>query len=134
MEVKENYISNKHIGYHFYFKKVKSLVAQHFSQLNKGINSSPQNKSNLNRPSVKFYNIEEESAISSRTHNDEEENSILHKNSLGKLSKRNSITNFELENAYQIKKHESASMLTNNYEENENIDDRYIPKSNLNFF
>ena len=72
VEVKEAYISKIHIGYYFYLKKVKSLLTHNFSQLDKGIiNSTPQTKSNLKRPSVRFYNIEEESAISSRLYNDE---------------------------------------------------------------
>ena len=60
MEVKEAYISKKHIGYYFYFKKIKNENGLNFNCLEKikKDNLSPKNKSNFKRPSVKFLPIE----------------------------------------------------------------------------
>ena len=140
MEVKEAYISNKHIGYYFFFKKIQILKEQIFNQLGKPImaNQSPNKKPNLKRPSVRFVNENEESAKSSRIYNDEEEeNSIMNKNSNGKASilsnKRNSV-NFDLEVMSPLRKYDSAKMLLNIYDESYIVNDKYIPKSCFNFF
>ena len=142
MEVKEAYIKNKHIGYYFYFKKEKLIKENNANLLDKTkkTNTNLKNKSNLKRPSVKFYNANEESAKSSRINNDDEENSILQKNSIGKISndestKRNSIVNIiEIEN-YHLKKYDSATLLNHIIVENDNsINDKYIPKCNFNFY
>ena len=137
LEVKDAYILKKHIGYYFYFKKLKG---NWFHQIEKPKILIPsRRKSNINRPSIKFYNIDTESAKSSRIYNDEEENSILHKNSIGKASnestKRNTIVNFERETVFYYRKNGSATILPNIYDENDNdINDRYVPKCNFNFF
>ena len=142
MEVKEANFKNKHIGYYFYFKKTR-LLKENIPNLldkTKKTNTSLKSKANLKRPSVKFFNIDEESAKSSRIYkdDDDDENSILHKNSIGKVSigstKRNSIPNIEVEN-YHIRKFDSATLLNHIIVENDNnIDDKYIPKCNFNFY
>lgn len=79
MEVKQITIWDKHIGYYFYFKKYR--LASKLSNLvgNKLTNYSPVTKSNLNRPSVKLFNLKEESVKSSRIYNEVELKTILHK-------------------------------------------------------
>ena len=135
LEVKKAKISEKHIGYYFYFKSEK-VINDLLNKPDKTKNINVPLKSSLKRPSVKFVNFEEESAKSSRF-NDDEDNSIVHKSSFGKVSntssKKNSIVNFDLENVHYIKRHESATMLGNVYEQN-NINDRFIPSCNFNFY
>ena len=141
LDVKEAYISKKHIGYYFYFKKIKISKDHNLGQFDnpKILNSSPRMKLNSKRPSVKFYNIDNESAKSSRIYNEEDEESFQHNNSIDKSSiestKRNSLVNLEIENNFHLRKHESARILSNIYKENDNnIDDKYVPKCSFNFF
>ena len=111
MEVKEAYFSGKHIGYYFYFKKIKFSNENNINfNKSKIMNISPKIKSNLKRPSVKFINFEEESAKSSRIYNDEEASSILDK-IIDESPKRNSIVNFDLENIYIHKKKNESSKI-----------------------
>ena len=136
LEIKEAQISGKHIGYYFFFKSAKILNDLNFNNPDKNKLLNLPIKSNLKRPSIKFVNVEEESAKSSRL-NDEDETSVVHRSSLGKVSntssKRLSIVNFDLENVRITKRHGSATMLSNIYEQND-VDDRFIPSCTFNFF
>jgi len=151
MEVKKAYIMGIHVGYYFYFKKIKSLKAVNSILDNNNNNNyndsekskpfnSPMIKSKIKRPSVKFLNLEEESCKSSRIFNDDEDQaSILTKNSLKKneTKKRSLFANFELDKkikASNLRKHESATMLYNIYDEIDNVNERFIPKSDFNFY
>ena len=77
MEVKQITMSGKHLGYYFYFKKYR--LANELNNLvgSKLTNNSPIIKSNLKRPSVKLFNLEEESVKSSRIYNEAELKSII---------------------------------------------------------
>ena len=144
MEVKKAYIMGIHIGYYFYFKKIKPIKVINPNldciDLEKAkIYNSPLIKPKFKRPSVKFLNLEEESCKSSRNYNDEEEqDSIIKKNSLKKNERRrSSFANFELDKkvkASNLRKHESATMLYNIYDEIDNVNEKFIPKSDFNFF
>ena len=135
MEVKEAYILKNHIGYYFYFKKIRSYKENYINELCKAKEEirSPKNK----RPSVKFINSEEKVCKSSRIYNKEEISPILHKSSFCKLGnnsrKKNLNVNFDLDNIVELKKHESDKTLKY-LDELDYIDDRFIPKCNFNFF
>ena len=135
MEIIEAYISGKHVGYYFKFQNIKLNEKKNIIHLNEDI-KSPRINPNFHRSSLKSFKFEEETAKSSRIYNKDEENSILHKISFGKLSdiskKKNSIMNFDLEN-YE-KRNESGKMLSDIYEERNRIGYKYIPKCNFNFF
>ena len=139
MEVKEAYISKKHIGYYFYFKKIKNENGLNFNCLEKikKDNLSPKNKSNFKRPSVKFLPIEEETPKSSRMYKNEDVSSILTKSSFTKLSndvkKKYSNVNFDLDSNKHLQKYGSDKLLSSINEMN-NIDDKFIPNCNFNFF
>ena len=68
-------------------------------------NYSPVTKSNLNRQSVKLFNLEEESVKSSRIYNEVELKTILLKYSVeiknNELKKRNSYIRFDLDKYYE---------------------------------
>ena len=134
MEVKEAYILKNHIGYYFYFKKIKSYNDYYLNNVykEKDENKSPKNK----RPSVKFINSEENVCKSSRIYNKEEINPIYHKSSFNKLGndsrKKNLNVNFDLDNIVELKKHESDKILKY-LDEMDYVDDRFIPKCGFNF-
>ena len=140
LEVKEAFISGKHIGYYFYFKNVQINLNTSENPKKYEESKSPKNKPNLKRPSVKNIKFEEESCKSSRIYNKEEINSILNKANFSKVmfetKKRNSKVNFDLDN-YHIagtrRKNESAKRLTNIFDDHFFIGPKYIPKSNFNF-
>ena len=139
MEVKQIIMSGKHIGYYFYFNKYK--LANEFNNLdkNKKITGSPVAKSNLRRPSVKYFNLEEESVKSSRIYNEVELKTILHKNSAefvnNEQAKRNSYVKFDLDNIkVEYPKKISANNLNSLLDEIDNVDEKYVPNCNFNFF
>ena len=137
LEVKEASISGKHIGYYFDFQPIKVISNDlKINNQDKIKNINVPLKSNLKRPSVKFVNIEEESAKSSRLNDDDEENS--RKSSLGKVSeissRKNSTVIFDLENVHFIKKYESATILGNILDQINNINDKFLPTCNFNFY
>ena len=136
LEVIEAYISGKHVGYYFYFQNIKSNEKKYIiHNFNEEIKSA-RNNPNFQRPSLKSFKFEEETAKSSRIYNKDEENSIVHKVSFGKLSniskKKNSIINFDLE-FYENKK-ETNKLLSDIYEDSNGIEYKYISKCNFNFF
>ena len=136
LEVKEAYISGKHIGYYFYFSNIKIVNENNnlFNKLYEEINS-PRNKPNLKRPSTKYFKFEEETNKISKINSKEEEEEISHKVSL-KLSsipkKKNSTVNFDFE--FNDKKNESAKILGDIFNPSNIIGGKYIPKCNFNFF
>ena len=143
MEIKKAYIMGIHVGYYFYFKKIKLLNGIN-SNLDKNevekekVYHSPLIKPKIKRPSVKFLNLEEESSKTSRVYNDDEEHaSIVNKKSFKKIEqKKSSFSNFELDKklkASNLRKHESATMLYNIYDEIDNVNEKFIPKSDFNF-
>ena len=137
MEVKEAYISKKHIGYYFYFKKINPVkkLSLNFNKIDtlKEENLSPKN---LKRPSVKFLPIIEEPSKSSRIYKKEDTNSLVPKSSFSKLSndvrKRNSNVNFDLD-SHNVKSHESDKVLSSIFGIDD-VDDKFIPNCNFNFF
>ena len=147
MEVKKAYIMGVHIGYYFYFKKIKPIKVINpnceNNDLEKGkVYNSPLIKPKLKRPSVKFINLEEESCRSSRAFNDEEDpqDSTINQSNINKKEtkrRRSSFANFELDKkikASNLRKHESATMLYNIYDEIDNVNEKFIPKSDFNFY
>ena len=137
MEVKEAFISKKHIGYYFFFKKIKK--ARQFNLNIEKINNesySLVNKSNLRGKSAKYLQLEEEASKSSRIYKKEEISSILPKSSFSKLSneklKKYSNVNFDLESNH-AKRHESDKILSSLYDNDDDIDDKFIPKCNFHF-
>ena len=139
MEVKQITMSGKHLGYYFYFQKYR--LANELNNLvgSKLTNNSPITKSNLKRPSVKLLNLEEESVKSSRIYNEAELKAILHKHTVeinnNEPKKRNSFVKFDLDNIkVECSKKNSAMNLNCLLDELDNVDDKYIPNCNFNFF
>jgi len=139
MEVKQITMSGKHLGYYFYFKKYK--LSNELNNLDKNkISGTPMAKPNLRSPSVKFFNLEEESVKSSRIYNEVELKTILHKNSVEIMNnepvKRNSYVKFDLDNikVEHPKKISANNLLNSLLDEDDNIDEKYIPNCNFNFY
>ena len=137
MSVKKALISGRHIGYYFFLKKLKipNENENNFLEKNKTLNTPQTKIKNLKRPSIKHFKLDEDQSLTNRkNNNDHDENSILHKNSL-KLThgekKRHSV-NFDLDNMKQLRKHESAKILSE-IDDMIDLNDKYIPKCNLNF-
>jgi hypothetical protein len=82
--------------------------------------------------------LEEESVKSSRIYSEIELKSILHKNTVEinkEPKKRNSYVKFELDNIkVECSKKNSARNLNCRFDDIDNIDDKYIPNCNFNFF
>ena len=137
MSVMKAFISGKQIGYYFFFKKFKSPneSESNYLEKNKTLNTPKPKIKNLKRPSIKRFKLNEDLTESNiKNNNDQDDNSILHKNSLkltDGIKKRHSV-NFDLENLKNLKKHESAKILMN-IDDMMDVNDKYIPKSNLNF-
>ena len=131
MEVKEAKVSKNTVGYYFYFKKSNqgrneaSLLSV---EKNKNL---PTNRTKL-KSSVKFIEDEEEQhepAKSSRLHDDDVK-SILGNNE----AKKNNNVSFDLDNLISQKKHESAKYVSEFNDENDDaIDEKFVPKSKFNF-
>jgi len=140
MEVKQIKMSGKHLGYYFYFTKYKLANELNNFDKSKGVIGSPITKSNLRRPSVKFFNLEEESVKSSRIYNEVELKTLLHRNSFEVMNneptKKSSYVKFDLDNikVESPKKKNSANNLNTLLDEIDNVDDKYIPSCNFNFF
>ena len=128
MEVKEAHILEKHIGYYFIFKKLKTLNETNIKNIE---TIKPGLRASLRKSNVKKYSIDDESIKSNRTYNMKEENKTF-VNNFRKLSvhskKRNSMSN-EL----NIKKLD-VSKKVNFDDEAEFINYKYIPNCNINFF
>ena len=133
MEVKEAHISQSHIGYYFIFKKLQLLNELNHNNLKK---VKLGNSSSRRKSSKKLFYLEEESFKTIRTYNKEDETSLLHNSTLRKLSnddtKRTNLVSFDSENENNTKKYDSAKTI-NVYDDNDNIDCKYIPKCNFNF-
>ena len=139
MKVKEAYISKTHIGYYFYFNKIKNINGLKLNSIEdnkKEYSVTPKNKSNLKSQSIKFLKVEEEPK-SSRIYINEEQNSMIHKVSFSGLNneytKRKSLVNFDLDNINIDRKNESAKLLSDIYDENDIVNCKYIPQCKFNF-
>ena len=131
MEVKEAKVSKNTVGYYFYFKK-SNQGRNEASLLSVGKNENlPTNRTKL-KSSVKFIEDEEEQhepAKSSRLHDDDVK-SILGNNE----AKKNNNVSFDLDNLISQKKHESAKYVSEFKDENDDaIDEKFVPKSKFNF-
>ena len=137
MSVKKALISGKHIGYYFFFKKLKSQneLENNLFEKNKTLNTPQTKVKNLKRPSIKHFKLDEEISVTNiNNKNEHEDNSILHKNSfkLNDGGKKRHSVNFDLDNMKNLRKHESAKILIE-IDDMMDINDNYIPKCNLNF-
>ena len=107
----------------------------------------PSNRTKLNKSSVKFIEDEDEHepAKSSRIYNDEEVknnflalnniNLSINKNDPRKSEKNNSNVSFDLDNINYNRKHDSAKMVSEFKDDNnELIDEKFVPKCNFNFY
>jgi hypothetical protein len=118
LEVKEAYISGKHIGYYFYFKKIKVNESNNINNSNKKYcpeTKSPRSRSNLKRPSAKIFRFEDEPK-SSREYKKEDEHSNSYNSDFNKAKsprKKISTVNFDLGNVQSKKRIESAKRLSN---------------------
>ena len=144
MEVKEAILSNKHFGYYFYFKKSNSggkeatLLNNNFDSVRMERMDSPgSNRGKMNKSSIKFYDEEEEQPKSNRIYNDDDSRNILGMNGFHNEAKKTvSNVSFDLDsNYFPAKKHESAKILSDFKDDNNDIiDEKFVPKCNFNFF
>lgn len=140
MEVKEANFNNKHLGYYFYFRKSisggkeGSLFNNNLDNIKFENPGSNRGKIN-NKSSIKFYDEEEEQPKSSRICNEDEAHNILGMNNFHNIDKKSaSNVSFDLEsNFLPTKKHESAKILSD-FNDNDVIDEKFVPKCNFNFF
>ena len=150
LKVKEALIGNNTVGYYFYFKK-KSNRRSEASLFNNAdsikMENPPSNRTKLNKSSVKFIEDEDEHepAKSSRIYNDDEVknnflalnniNLSINKNDPRKSEKNNSNVSFDLDNINYNRKHDSAKMVSEFKDDNnELIDEKFVPKCNFNFY
>ena len=141
MDVKEVNLSNKHLGYYFYFRK-SSSGGKEGSILNNNLDgikfeSPGSNRGKINnKSSIKFYDEEEEPPKSSRIFNDDDAHNILGINNIHNIDKKTaSNVSFDLEsNFIPTKKHESAKILSDFKDDNDIIDEKFVPKCNFNFY
>ena len=126
MLVKEAYISNRHVGYYFYFKKLNNLY-------NKNATLKLNKKLKLKKNSLfKDINIEEEVHYD----NKKEGKSPKMRNYRASFSYKN-IMYIPKNNKEQAKNVNEIFDLDNSniksFEEENNINDKYIPQCNFNF-
>ena len=150
LQVKEAHVGNNNVGYYFYFRKKNNrrYESSLFNNLeNLKIENPPSNRAKLNKSSIKFIEDEDEHELakSSRIYNDEEvkknilalNNINLNKNEIKKSEKNQSNVSFDLDNfnlGYQ-RKHDSAKMVSDFKDDNDQIiDEKYVPKCNFNFY
>lgn len=135
MSVKKAFISGKHIGYYFFFKKLKLLneLESNFLEKNKTLNTPQAKIKDIRKSSIKNFKLDEDLSESTIKNNNDD-NTFLHKNS-SKLviegKKRHSV-NFDLDNVKQLRKHESAKIFVE-IEDLMDVNDKFIPRCNLNF-
>ena len=143
LEVKEVIISNKQIGYYFYFKKSYSGRNEaSLLNINESIKMEKIEKPSsiigkLNKSSVKFYDEEDELPKSSRINDDDIRNNINLNNfqKEEKKTDKNSNISFDLENLTHVRKHESAKILSDFKDDyNDIVDEKFTPKCNFNFY
>ena len=136
MSVKKAFISGNHIGYYFFFKKLKlaNELESNYLEKNKTLNAPQTKMKEIKRPSIKHFKLDgnlSESNLKTTI----DDNSIAHKNSLklnnGEEKKRHSV-NFDLDNVKHLRKHESAKVFIE-IDDILDLDDKYTPKSNFNF-
>ena len=105
----------------------------------------PSNMNKLNKSSIKFIEDEDEHepAKSSRIYNDDDvKNNILilnnfnlNKNEVKKSEKNQSNVSFDLDNLGYQRKHDSAKMVSDFKDDNDQIiDEKFVPKCNFNFY
>ena len=141
LEIKEVILSNKHFGYFFYFRKTNS-GGKEASLLNNRIDylridNPGSNRGKANKSSIKFCDEEEEPPKSSRIYNDDDSHNILGINNfITEVKKNASNMSVDLDNNFtSTKKHESAKILSDFKDDNNDIiDEKFVPKCNFNFF
>ena len=142
LEVKDVIISNKQIGYYFYFKKSNSRNEASLININEStkiekIENTSLNLAKINKSSVKFYEEENELPKSSRINDDDIRNNITINNfqkEEKKIDKHSNIS-FDIENITHVRKHESAKILSDFKDDyNDTVDEKFTPKCNFNFY
>ena len=139
LEVKEAKIKNNIVGYYFYFKKYNSKRNESgllINLENMKLENPPSNRGKLNKSSIKFIEDEDEHepAKSSRIYNDDNNKNILGINNI-KREKNVSNVSFDLDNLGYQRRNESAKMVSDFKDDNnELIDEKFVPRCNFNFF
>ena len=136
MEVKGAYISGKHIGYYFYFKKIK--LPNDIGKI-KTIKESPLASSNSRKTNVKFCLLDDNSARNYKIPNDDDnEDSSINKNNISRLSNASPEIHFkkkfEFGSESPLRKHVSSKVIYDEPEKFDVINEYLIPKCNFNFF
>ena len=128
MQIKDANISNKHVGYYFYFQKINYSYEVN---KNKSFKSFYKSKVNKKDSSFKHMNQKDDFSFKSNRQNEDEPNIIIGRKVSLHTPDIHKNVNFDFDNL--ASKKISSSMLVKKKDLGINLDEKFVPESSFNF-